>query len=128
MGRHQHPGIYVAGDGAGIGGAHAASIRGPSRGAAIANAHGRLAATSAIASPARFARASRRHCAAAAFLDALYRPDAAFRIPQATRSPAAARRCARRDRARGARRMHGPNQAKATRDAAWDRARAVTAR
>jgi len=76
------PGIYVAGDGAGIGGAHAASIRGRLAALAIANAQARIGGDERD----RLARPlSRDHAQALRgrrFLDALYLPDAAFRRPQ----------------------------------------------
>ncbi|MFO1413575.1 MAG: NAD(P)/FAD-dependent oxidoreductase [Burkholderiales bacterium] len=75
------PGLYVAGDGAGIAGAQAAPLRGRLAALAVLNAAGRLA------SEVRddLARRLRAELAATlrgrAFLDALYRPAAAFRAP-----------------------------------------------
>ncbi|MFO1315886.1 MAG: NAD(P)/FAD-dependent oxidoreductase [Burkholderiales bacterium] len=75
------PGLYVAGDGAGIAGAEAAEPRGRLTALAVANALGRIdgGARDAAATPHRrdLAQALRGR----AFLDALYRPADAFRIP-----------------------------------------------
>ena len=75
------PGIYIAGDGAGIAGALAAEARGRLAALAIANAQGRIDGDTRD----RLARPQRRSLAIAlrgrAFLDALYRPADAFRIP-----------------------------------------------
>ena len=85
------PGIAVAGDGAGIGGAHAAAERGR---------HRRLrppcaalqARRVALPEPRPSARRLQREEMGRAFLDTLYRPAPQFRLPGATRSSAAARR------------------------------------
>ena len=75
------PGLYVAGDGAGIAGAEAAESRGRLAALAVANALGRIdgGARDAAAVPHR--RALAQAMRGRAFLDALYRPADAFRIP-----------------------------------------------
>jgi thioredoxin reductase len=75
------PGLYVAGDGAGIAGAEAAPLRGRLTALAVANAGGTLdgATRDRLARPLRAALAIALR--GRAFLDALYRPDAAFRVP-----------------------------------------------
>ncbi|MBI0538625.1 FAD-dependent oxidoreductase [Roseomonas sp. KE2513] len=73
------PGLFLAGDGAGIAGAEAASSRGTLAGLAAAAALGRISerARDSLAAPvrARLTRQSRGR----AFLDALYRPAGVFR-------------------------------------------------
>ena len=75
------PGIYIAGDGAGIAGAEAAEARGRLTALAVANALGRISGSArdrAAREPFRsYARATRGR----AFLDVLYRPADAFRLP-----------------------------------------------
>jgi NADPH-dependent 2,4-dienoyl-CoA reductase/sulfur reductase-like enzyme len=75
------PGLFVAGDGAGIAGADAAPALGRLAALAVANALGRIDADARQ----RLARPQRNLLAHAlrgrTFLDTLYRPAAAFRIP-----------------------------------------------
>ena len=106
-------GVYVAGDGAGIAGAHAAEIRGRLAALAVANADGRLPGSERdrLARPLR--RAHARALRGRHFLDALYRPADAFRIP---RGETIACRCEEVRAAAIARAARegctGPNQAK----------------
>ena len=76
------PGVYVAGDGAGIGGARAASVRGRLAALAVANAQGRIGGDERdrLAHPLR--RDHMHALRGRRFLDALYLPDAVFRAPQ----------------------------------------------
>lgn len=71
-------GVYVAGDGAGIGGAEAAAERGRLAAAAVVRAL-RPGAAHADVAPIRAALA--RALRGRAFLDALFRPSASFRVP-----------------------------------------------
>jgi NADPH-dependent 2,4-dienoyl-CoA reductase/sulfur reductase-like enzyme len=75
------PGVYVAGDGAGIAGAEAAEVRGQITALAAANACGGIdgATRDRLARPLRDALA--RAVRGRRFLDALYRPADAFRLP-----------------------------------------------
>lgn len=75
------PGLYIAGDGAGIAGAEAAPLRGRLAGLAVANACGQLqrGARDELARPLRAALATALR--GRAFLDALYRPADAWRVP-----------------------------------------------
>ena len=75
------PGLFIAGDGAGIGGAEAAAARGTLAGLAAANALGVIDAATRDSQ----ARAPGKVLASAlrgrSFLDALYRPADAMRLP-----------------------------------------------
>jgi thioredoxin reductase len=75
------PGIYVAGDGAGIGGARAASIRGRLAALAIANALARIGGDERDRLARPLARDHAQALRGRGFLDALYLPDEAFRRP-----------------------------------------------
>jgi NADPH-dependent 2,4-dienoyl-CoA reductase/sulfur reductase-like enzyme len=74
-------GVFVAGDGAGIGGATAACLRGEIAALRIASRVGRLTntETDALAQPIR--RALKRALATRPFLDALYRPRPSVFVP-----------------------------------------------
>lgn len=108
------PGVYIAGDGAGIAGAAAAAARGTLTGLAVANALGASSAASrdVAAKPDRLALAHAMR--GRRFLDALYLAPAAFRQP---RGDTLACRCeevtagAVRELARAG--VAGPNQMKA---------------
>ncbi len=71
------PGVYVAGDGAGIGGALVAQLQGELAGIAVANALGKGEAQNGEAQRTRI----RQHMAIRPFLNRQYRPRDAFRIP-----------------------------------------------
>jgi NADPH-dependent 2,4-dienoyl-CoA reductase/sulfur reductase-like enzyme len=108
------PGIRVAGDGRGIGGAKAAAAQGRLAGLAAAQACGRLDAGERDRLAQAWQRELRQHLAIRPFLDALYRAPDAHRIPA---DDVTVCRCeevtggALRDAVRlGA---QGPNQAKA---------------
>lgn len=75
------PGIFVAGDGRGIGGAAAAALQGQIAGLAAAAVAGKLteAQRDARAGPVRIAL--RKNLQIRPFLDALYRPKLANRVP-----------------------------------------------
>ncbi|HTQ01047.1 MAG TPA: NAD(P)/FAD-dependent oxidoreductase [Casimicrobiaceae bacterium] len=108
------PGVYIAGDGAGIAGAAAAEARGRLAALAIANAHGRIDGTAR----SRGAEGPRRALAHALrgrrFLDALYRPGDAFRIPEGATLACRCEEVAAATIARVAREgCAGPNQMKA---------------
>lgn len=75
------PGLYVAGDGAGIAGAEAAEARGRLTALAVANAVGRIDGAARDAAAQRHRRDLAQAMRGRAFLDALYRPADAFRIP-----------------------------------------------
>jgi thioredoxin reductase len=76
------PGAYAAGDGAGIGGAQAAAMRGQLAALAIANAQGRLQGSERDALARPLMRAHAQALRGRRFLDELYRPADVFRIPQ----------------------------------------------
>jgi NADPH-dependent 2,4-dienoyl-CoA reductase/sulfur reductase-like enzyme len=108
------PGVYIAGDGAGIAGAAAAEARGRLAALAIANAHGRIdgAARNRGADGAR--RALGHALRGRRFLDALYRPADAFRIPEGATLACRCEEIAAATIARLARAgCAGPNQMKA---------------
>jgi NADPH-dependent 2,4-dienoyl-CoA reductase/sulfur reductase-like enzyme len=71
------PGIFIAGDGAGIGGALVAELQGELAGMAVANALQPAGAQTGEAQRARI----RRHLAIRPFLNRQYRPREVFRIP-----------------------------------------------
>lgn len=75
------PGLFIAGDGAGIAGAEAAPLRGRLAALAVANACGQLksSARDEMARPLRTALAATLR--GRAFLDTLYRPAASWRVP-----------------------------------------------
>ena len=108
------PGLYVAGDGAGIAGALAAEARGRLTALGVANALGRIDGNTRE----RAAQRHRRDGAIAArgrlFLDTLYRPADAFRLPD---GDTLACRCEEVSAAAIIELAHsgcaGPNQAKA---------------
>jgi len=75
------PGVYVAGDGAGIAGADAAASRGRLAGLAVANALGATSAVERDRQAATALRALARAQRGRPFLDVLYRPADAFRRP-----------------------------------------------
>lgn len=74
-------GVYVAGDGAGVGGAKAAEASGRLTALAVANALGRIDARRRDADAAVARRALARALRGRAFFEKLYRPAEAFRIP-----------------------------------------------
>jgi len=74
-------GVYVAGDGAGIGGAQAAEIRGHLAALALANAQGKLPGNARDRMARPLVRALAQALRGRRFLDALYRPADAFRVP-----------------------------------------------
>lgn len=73
-GETSRAGLYVAGDGAGIGGAEAARLRGEIAALGIARRLGKLSEAEAGQRAAPFRRALERALAPRRFLDALYRP------------------------------------------------------
>jgi NADPH-dependent 2,4-dienoyl-CoA reductase/sulfur reductase-like enzyme len=75
------PGIYVAGDGAGIGGAQAAALQGRLSGLAALAALGRLAAAERDRRAVPLRRELAAHLRVRPFLDALYRPKPENRVP-----------------------------------------------
>jgi NADPH-dependent 2,4-dienoyl-CoA reductase/sulfur reductase-like enzyme len=76
------PGVYVAGDGTGIGGARAAEIQGRLTGLAVACAAGKLDESSRDHQAAPLRRALKGFRRIRPFLDSLYRPKDANRIPR----------------------------------------------
>jgi len=74
-------GVFVAGDGAGIGGAETAGLRGEIAALRIAARLGRLAEAQATAEARRLWAKLKRKLAARPFLDALYRPRRAVLVP-----------------------------------------------
>ena len=76
------PGVYFAGDAAGITGAEAAQARGELAALAVANALGRIDSKARDATAETPRLALRRALRGRAFLDALYRPADAYRLPQ----------------------------------------------
>lgn len=75
------PGIFVAGDGRGIGGAVAAALQGELAGLAAAHNVGKLDAPQRDRRAAPLRTALRSHLGIRPFLDALYRPKPANRVP-----------------------------------------------
>lgn len=75
------PGIFVAGDGGGIGGARVAALQGELAGLAAATQAGRLDAGTRDSQAAPLRAEMRGHLFIRPFLDALYRPKKANRIP-----------------------------------------------
>ncbi|MCO4891579.1 NAD(P)/FAD-dependent oxidoreductase [Cupriavidus sp. WGtm5] len=75
------PGIFVAGDGRGIGGAIAAALQGELAGLAAAHNVGRVDAAQRDRLAAPLRAALRSHLSIRPFLDALYRPKPANRVP-----------------------------------------------
>lgn len=75
------PGIFVAGDGRGIGGAIAAALQGELAGLAAAHNVGRVDAAQRDRQAAPLRAALRAHLGIRPFLDALYRPKPANRVP-----------------------------------------------
>lgn len=73
-GESSRKGLYVAGDGAGIGGAEAARLRGEIAALGIARRLGRLSESEAARQAKPFRRALAKALAPRPFLDALYRP------------------------------------------------------
>ena len=73
-GESSREGLFVAGDGAGIGGAVAARLRGEIAALGIARRLGKLSEAEAARQAGAFRRALARALAPRAFLDALYRP------------------------------------------------------
>jgi NADPH-dependent 2,4-dienoyl-CoA reductase/sulfur reductase-like enzyme len=80
-GETSHPAVFVAGDGAGIGGAEAAGLRGGIAALGIAARLGRLAQPEAAAAAETLRAKLRRALAARPFLDALYRPRRSIFVP-----------------------------------------------
>ena len=76
------PGVWIAGDGAGIAGADAAAPRGALAALAAANALGRFDANDRDRKSRPHRVALARATRGRAFLDALYRPSDAFRLPE----------------------------------------------
>lgn len=75
------PGIFVAGDGRGIGGAVAAALQGELAGLAAAHNVGKLGAPQRDRAAVPLRAALRSHLGIRPFLDALYRPKPANRVP-----------------------------------------------
>ncbi|CAB3808210.1 Hydrogen cyanide synthase subunit HcnB [Paraburkholderia caffeinitolerans] len=80
-GRSSVQGVWIAGDGAGIGGAQAAALAGEIAALDIAAALGKLDAPTQAARERPVQRALHRHLAVRPLLDALYTPLATQRIP-----------------------------------------------
>jgi len=80
-GESSQPGVFVAGDGAGIGGAKAAVLRGQLAGLRAAVSLSRLDGTSAEREADPLRRVLARELALRAFLDALYAPRPQFYAP-----------------------------------------------
>ncbi len=78
------PGIFVAGDGGGIGGARVAALQGELAGLAAASQIDRLTADARDRLAAPLRAEMREHLFIRPFLDALYRPKKANRIPADT--------------------------------------------
>ena len=76
------PGLYVAGDGAGIAGALAAEARGRLTALGVANALGRIDSDARERDAQRYRRDHAMAARGRLFLDTLYRPADAFRIPE----------------------------------------------
>jgi len=76
------PGVFVAGDAAGIAGADAAEARGHLAALAVANALGRIDGRARDAAAERPRAALRRALRGRAYLDAVYRPSDSLRIPR----------------------------------------------
>jgi len=76
------PGLYVAGDGAGIAGALAAEASGRLTALAVANALGRIDGSARERAAQRHRRDSAMATRGRLFLDTLYRPADAFRLPE----------------------------------------------
>lgn len=74
-------GIYVAGDGRGIGGAVAAALQGQLTGLAVAHQAGKMTADERDRQAVELRSALRSHLQIRPFLDALYRPKQQNRIP-----------------------------------------------
>src|SRR5690606_10545436 len=75
------PGIYIAGDGAGIGGARAAALQGQLAGLGVACASGRLEAAARDVQATPLRRALKTYLHIRPFLDSMYRPKDENRIP-----------------------------------------------
>ncbi len=113
-GESSRPGVFVAGDAAGIGGARAAWLGGQLAGLQVAHQLGHLdeAERDRLAAPIRRARA--RHLAIRPFLDRYYRPaDGALLPPDETLACRCEEVSAAEIRALAAMGCSGPNQAKA---------------
>jgi NADPH-dependent 2,4-dienoyl-CoA reductase/sulfur reductase-like enzyme len=107
------PGAYVAGDGAGIGGAQAAAVRGQLAALAVANAQGRLGGSERDSLARPLVRAHAQALRGRRFLDELYRPADVFRIPQGETIACRCEEVPAAAIARAAREgCAGPNQAK----------------
>ena len=76
------PGLYVAGDGAGIAGASAAEARGRLTALGVANALGRIDSDARERAAHRYRRDHALATRGRLFLDTLYRPADAFRLPE----------------------------------------------
>ena len=113
-GETSEAGVFVAGDGAGIGGATAACLRGEIAALRIAAGIGRLPDTEATAAAQPLWARLERALAARPFLDALYRPRPAVFVPA---DETVACRCEEVSvasiRAQAAASRPGPNQVKA---------------
>lgn len=108
------PGVYIAGDGAGIAGAQAAEIRGRLAAHAVANALGSLPGDARDRFAVTLLRALGEATRGRRFLDALYRPADAFRIPRGDTIACRCEEVRASAIARAAREgCSGPNQAKA---------------
>jgi len=106
--------LYVAGDGAGIAGADAASARGALAALAVANALGRIDHHDRDRAAVPLVRALAVARRGRAFFDALYRPADAFRMPTGDTLVCRCEEVTARDVVRAARDgCVGPNQAKA---------------
>lgn len=113
-GETSQPGVFVAGDGAGIGGAVAAGLRGAITAVGIATRLGHLPEMQGMAAARPLRTRLRRALASRPFLDALYGPRHAILVPE---DRTLACRCeevtATEIRAQVAHGRPGPNQVKA---------------
>lgn len=113
-GESSEPGVFVAGDGAGIGGAIAACLRGEIAALAVVARAGRLSEAGAVAAAQPIRERLARVLAVRPFLDRLYRPRPAVFVPP---DHTIACRCEEISvasvRAQAATGRPGPNQVKA---------------
>jgi NADPH-dependent 2,4-dienoyl-CoA reductase/sulfur reductase-like enzyme len=108
------PGVYVAGDGAGIAGAEAAELRGALAGLAVANALGRLRGSERDNAARPIMQALAQAMRGRRFIDELYRPADALRMPQGDTLACRCEEVAASDVVRAAREgCAGPNDVKA---------------
>jgi bacterioferritin-associated ferredoxin len=115
LGNTSLPGIAMAGDGAGIGGAEIAAMRGRIAALAAAEALGKISHEDCARLVAKERSAMRRFERGRAFLDALYRPARTFRLgaPEAMACRCEEVSVARVRETVAALKVQGPNQLKA---------------